>query len=81
MQKRIWNVPELEPAFIIAEKKEKGNGFFPGITLSHNKIRITLKISNLLSHEKIQAYRPGNGGACDCADKPDLSSLLWKCFF
>lgn len=29
MQKRIWNVPEPEPAFMIAEIKEKGNGFFP----------------------------------------------------
>jgi hypothetical protein len=27
MQKRIWNVPEPEPDFMITEKKENGNVF------------------------------------------------------
>lgn len=35
MQKRIWNVPEPEPDFMITEKNEKGNVF-----LSWFEIRI-----------------------------------------
>ncbi len=68
MQKRIWNVPEPEPAFMITEKKGKDNGF-SFFCLKPERLR------NPLNHGKIQAYRPGNGAAYDCAGKPDLSFL------